>query len=97
MWSAERLATPPSLAAPPTLLLMKTNTNRKPRSNSNSLHIKLRVELARRQMTQRDLAKEIGVAPTTLSGWVTGSHSCPSDLPSVLAKALGTDPAALAP
>ena len=78
---------------------MKTSTNRQPHRTSNisDLHTKLRVELARRQMTQRDLAKKIGVAPTTLSGWVTGSHSGPSDLPRVLAKALGTDPSTLAP
>lgn len=76
---------------------MKTYANRKPSPNTSDLHTKLRVELARRRMTQRDLAKEIGVAPTTLSGWVTGAHAGPSDLPRVLAKALGADRASLAP
>lgn len=48
----------------------------------------LRVELARRDLKQADLAQMIGMAPTTFSGWITGRHAPPEDLVGILEKKL---------
>jgi ribosome-binding protein aMBF1 (putative translation factor) len=48
----------------------------------------LRVELARRDLKQADLAQMIGKAPTTFSGWITGRHAPPDNLVVILEKTL---------
>lgn len=49
----------------------------------------LRVELARRRLTQIQLAQLLRVPPTTLSTWVRGAHPAPNDLATRIEKALG--------
>lgn len=60
------------------------------------LRAALAIELARVGLTQRELAQQMGVPPTTLSTWLTGAHPPPSDLARRIAEALGVDPAQLA-
>jgi len=43
-------------------------------------HTRLRVELARRDLTQTALALRMGVPQSTLSMWLTGVHPAPTDL-----------------
>jgi predicted transcriptional regulator len=49
----------------------------------------LRAELARRGMTQVDLALVLRVSPTTLSGHLRGRHPAPSDLIDRIESVLG--------
>src|SRR2546428_4934721 len=49
----------------------------------------LRVELARRDLTQTQLALLMKLPPTTLSTWIRGAHPAPSDLAGRIEKALG--------
>ena len=56
----------------------------------------LRVELARRNLTQTQLAQLMGLPPTTLSSWVRGAHPAPDDLTRKIEKALGLAGGALA-
>lgn len=56
--------------------------------------VSLRVELAKQQMTQRGLARILGIAPTTLSGWLLAGHA-PPDVVERLAGALCVDPEVL--
>ncbi|MHB1845349.1 MAG: helix-turn-helix domain-containing protein [Deltaproteobacteria bacterium] len=48
----------------------------------------LRIELARRNITQQRLALKIHVSPTTLSGWLRGAHPPPKDLAARIEKRL---------
>lgn len=48
----------------------------------------LNVELARAGLTQTALAMKIGVAPTSLSGWLCGRHPAPIDLVERIERAL---------
>lgn len=57
---------------------------------------RLRIELARRELVQRDLAVLLGVAPTTLSGWLTGASRIPEGLPERIELALKLDHGSLA-
>lgn len=41
---------------------------------------RLKMELAAREMTQADLARRLGYATTTLSGWLHLRHPGPPDL-----------------
>ncbi len=54
------------------------------------------VELARREMRQRELARRINVPDTTLSDWLRGAHPAPADLPRRIEQALELEPGALA-
>ena len=56
----------------------------------------LRVELARRDLTQTRLAGMLGVPPTSLSTWLSGAHPAPADLASRIETALGLSRGALA-
>lgn len=47
------------------------------------------VELARAGLSQVELASRMGLPPTTLSGWLTGSSPAPADLVDAIEKALG--------
>jgi DNA-binding transcriptional regulator YdaS (Cro superfamily) len=47
------------------------------------------VELARAGLSQADLAHRMGVRPTTLSGWLTGTSPAPAELAAAIEKALG--------
>lgn len=49
----------------------------------------LRVELARRDLTQTRLAGMLGVPPTSLSTWLRGEHPAPPDLKRKIETALG--------
>ncbi|MBN1208533.1 MAG: helix-turn-helix transcriptional regulator [Myxococcaceae bacterium] len=62
--------------------------NSNPRS---PLKAALAVELARAGMTQRELARLLGVPPTTLSTWLSGAHPAPPDLPSRISTAMGLE------
>lgn len=48
----------------------------------------LNVELARAGATQTTLAMKLGVAPTSLSGWLCGRHPAPKDLAERIERAL---------
>lgn len=50
--------------------------------------VALRTQLAARARTQAELAEELGVPPTTLSGWLRGAHPAPSDLVTRIESAL---------
>jgi plasmid maintenance system antidote protein VapI len=56
----------------------------------------LRIELARRNLTQTQLAQLMKLPPTTLSSWVRGAHPAPDDLARMIEKALGLSAGALA-
>lgn len=47
---------------------------------TESFRREIAIELAKRGMRQRDLARLLDVPPTTLSDWLTGAHPGPSDL-----------------
>lgn len=51
--------------------------------------LKLRAELARRGMTQSDLASQLHERPTTFSAWLRGVNPAPSDLAERIAGQLG--------
>lgn len=55
------------------------------RSNFRTL---IAIELARRNMRQRDLARLLKVPPTTLSDWLTEAHPGPQDLRTRIMSAL---------
>jgi plasmid maintenance system antidote protein VapI len=55
----------------------------------------LRVELARRKLTQTQLARLLDLSPTTFSSWVRGAHPAPDDLARKIEKTLGLAPGAL--
>lgn len=55
----------------------------------------LAVELARRGMTQRDLAERMNVPPTTLSDWLTGAHPARPNLRESIERALRLPPGTL--
>jgi transcriptional regulator with XRE-family HTH domain len=57
----------------------------------------LRIELARQQLTQAELAQALGVAPTTLSSWLGRRHPAPNGLAARIEQALGLPAGALAP
>jgi transcriptional regulator with XRE-family HTH domain len=57
--------------------------------------MKLRIELARKDMVQADIAKMIGTMPTTLSSWLNGRHAAPGDLARRIERALGIRAGAL--
>jgi plasmid maintenance system antidote protein VapI len=56
----------------------------------------LRIELARRNLTQAQLAQLMRLPPTTFSSWVRGTHPAPDDLARKIEKALGLTSGALA-
>lgn len=56
----------------------------------------LRIELVRRQLDQRDLAGLLGVAPTTLSGWLTGASRAPEAIAERIEAALQLERGSLA-
>lgn len=56
----------------------------------------IRIELARRGWRQADLAEKLGIRPTTLSSWLSGSYDGPPDLTQRIEVALGLDGGALA-
>lgn len=43
-----------------------------------SLYPNLNAEMARFEMSKRDLAKHLGVSPQTITNWLNGSSSIPS-------------------
>lgn len=47
---------------------------------TESFRREIAIELAKRDMRQRDLARLLNVPPTTLSDWLTGAHPSPPDL-----------------
>lgn len=49
----------------------------------------LRVELARRKLTQLNLAQALGLKVTTLTSWIRGAHPAPDDLPDRIERLLG--------
>lgn len=57
----------------------------------------LRVELARRGMTQFALAKRLRCPPSTLSCWIRGAAPMPNDLRTRIEHALGLQAGTLAP
>ncbi len=59
------------------------------------LKVAVAIELARAGLTQRQLAQQLGVPPTTLSTWLTGAHPAPGDLSTRIATALGIAPTQL--
>ena len=48
----------------------------------------VRIELAKQDLNQAQLAKKMGVSSTTLSDWLRGSHPGPADLHALIEKAL---------
>lgn len=60
-----------------------------------ALIVQLRVELAERDMTQQDLAKELGVPAATLNRYMKGHRSIPMPTFFRIAQILGTDPQSL--
>ena len=61
----------------------------------NDLHHTVVVHLVTLGLNQRDLAKRLGVADTTLSGWLRGAHPAAPDLAERIERALGLSPGAL--
>jgi transcriptional regulator with XRE-family HTH domain len=61
-----------------------------PQSNKKRSEFRttLDVELAKAGLSQTALAQKLGVAPTSLSGWLCGSHPAPDDLVERIEKAL---------
>ena len=59
--------------------------------------IRLKVALAERQLTQGELAHKLNVAPSTLSGWVNGFATPPSNWIRRIEQALGLPCGALRP
>jgi len=53
------------------------------------------VQLARRGLRQRDLARLLETPDTTLSDWLRSVHPAPLDLPSRIEGALHLDPGTL--
>jgi transcriptional regulator with XRE-family HTH domain len=64
-------------------------------NHRNHLKVAVAIELARAGLTQRQLAQQLGVPPTTLSTWLTGAHPAPGDLSTRIATALGIAPTQL--
>ena len=56
----------------------------------------LRGELARRGLTQGDLARQLAVPATTLGSWLLERHPAPDDLADRIESALGLEPGTLA-
>jgi transcriptional regulator with XRE-family HTH domain len=56
----------------------------------------LRIALASMAWSQLDLARGLGVPPTSLSAWLRGIHPGPSDLVQRIEHVLGLSPGALA-
>jgi transcriptional regulator with XRE-family HTH domain len=50
---------------------------------------RLRVELARKGLTQIQLAQKLDVPPTSLSGWLRGVHPAPEGLHRRISEVLG--------
>lgn len=71
---------------------MTTKANATP---APKLRTEIAVHLARRSLTQRDLARLIKIPSTTLSDWLTGAHPAPPDLPLRIERALGLEPGSL--
>lgn len=65
-------------------------------SKPKFLKSEVAVELARRSMRQRDLARLLKTPDTTLSDWLRGAHPAPADLPTRIERALGLPAGALA-
>ena len=59
-------------------------------------HDRLRVELARLNMTKRRLAHELNLRPSTLSTWLHGASRVPEDLSTRIETALGLKRGSLA-
>lgn len=57
----------------------------------------LRVELARRDLTQGELATRISTRPSTLSSWLRGVNPPPPQFRERVEEALGLHPGALLP
>jgi transcriptional regulator with XRE-family HTH domain len=55
----------------------------------NPLHAAIAVELARKGMSQRDLADCLRVPDTTLSDWLRGRHPQPRHLRARIEQSLG--------
>jgi DNA-binding transcriptional regulator YdaS (Cro superfamily) len=53
------------------------------------------VQLARRSMAQRDLARLLNIPDTTLSDWLRSVHPAPADLSQRIERALGLKPGEL--
>jgi plasmid maintenance system antidote protein VapI len=60
-----------------------------PQTKRTLLQGAVAVELARRGLFQRDLARRLRVPDTTLSDWLRGAHPAPPDLSTRIEKALG--------
>lgn len=57
---------------------------------------RLRVELAKANITQRRLAHLLGTPPSTLSTWLNGAAPAPADLVKRIETALDLEPGSLA-
>ena len=57
---------------------------------------KLRVELVKKGWTQVDLARVLGLRPSTFSGWARGVYPAPGDLTARIEGALGLESGTLA-
>jgi transcriptional regulator with XRE-family HTH domain len=64
-------------------------TQTKSRKERVGFRLAVAVALAKSGMSQRDLAHRLGVADTTLSGWLCGAHPPPKDLAVLIEEALG--------
>lgn len=62
---------------------------------TETLRTRLAVELARRSMRQRDLARLLQTPDTTLSDWLRGAHPAPTDLPARIERLLRLPPGSL--
>jgi transcriptional regulator with XRE-family HTH domain len=59
--------------------------------------VRLKVALAERQLTQGKLAQRLNIAPSTLSGWVNGLATPPTNWIRRVEQALGLPGGALRP
>lgn len=66
-----------------------------PNKKRSEFRTALDVELAKAGLSQTALAQKLGVAPTSLSGWLCGSHPPPNDLFERIEKALKLSPGSL--
>lgn len=58
-------------------------------------HARLRIELARLNITKRRLAEKLGLPPTTLSTWLHGAAPSPENLATRIESALRLKPGTL--